>query len=161
MVKKILLIIMAMLIVPTDSGAEKFIPPAYIEEELIVDEAELEHEEPMNESQIERPMDNDCEDLVYVGNFKITYYCTCAYCCGSCTGLTASGNPAIADHTVATDTAILPFGTHIYIEGLGERVCEDTGGAIKGYILDVLVESHEKALQMGVDYLDVYIVKEN
>lgn len=156
MVRKILLILTAItLAVPSSSGAEKFIPPALTEP--IVNEAELEHEEPMNSDTI--VTDDDCDDLQYVGNFKITYYCTCSYCCGSSTGLTASGNPAVANRTVATDISILPFGTRIYIEDLGERVCEDTGGAINGYILDVLVESHDKALQLGVDYKDVYIIR--
>lgn len=153
MVKKLLLITIAMLIIPSNSGAEKFIPPALVEP--VVCEAELEHEEPMNSSTIVK------DSKEYVGNFKITYYCTCSSCCGSCTGITASGTQATAGRTIASDISILPFGTKVHIDGLGDYVCEDTGGAIHGYILDVLVESHEKALQMGVDYRDVYIIKED
>lgn len=35
------------------------------------------------------------------------------------------------------------------IEGYGEVVVEDTGGAIKGYRIDLYFERHEDALEWG------------
>ena len=112
-------------------------------------------------AEIEEPMDNDTEPLKYAGNFKITYYCACSYCCGpNACGITASGTKATEGRTVGADTNIFPLGTHIYIEGMGELIVEDTGSAVKGNILDVFVDSHNKALQLGVDYKDVYIMED-
>src|SRR5690606_41922664 len=45
-------------------------------------------------------------------------------------GITASGKPVEAGVTVACPPD-LPFGTVLRIEGVGERVCHDRGGAIK------------------------------
>lgn len=48
--------------------------------------------------------------------------------------------------TVAADTSVLPYGTVVYIEGVGLRVVQDTGGAVKGNKLDVAVNTHAEAL---------------
>ena len=36
---------------------------------------------------------------------------------------------------------------------------EDCGGAIKGIRIDIYVNDHNKALELGVDHADVYLVK--
>ena len=51
--------------------------------------------------------------------------------------------------TVAADTRILAMGTCIEIEGLGQRVVQDVGSAIKGHRLDVFFGSHAEALEFG------------
>ena len=81
-------------------------------------------------------------------NFEITAYCPCVHCCGKTDGITASGVKAIEGVTVATDNSI-PFGTKIYIDGVGERIVQDRGGAIKGNKIDLYFDSHEKALEFG------------
>lgn len=43
----------------------------------------------------------------------------------------------------------MPFGTKIYIDGVGERIVQDRGGAIKGNKIDLYFDSHEKALEFG------------
>lgn len=35
-------------------------------------------------------------------------------------------------------------------------IVEDTGGAIKGHRIDIYFESHEAALEFGVQEVDVY-----
>ena len=118
-------------------------------------------EEPKKEPKpVEEPMDEDEEELVYAGNFKLTFYCPCTSCCGeNAQGITASGTVATEGRTVSADPSVLPIGTHIYIEGYGELVVEDTGSAIKGNVLDIFKNSHEACLQKGVEYRDVYIIK--
>lgn len=96
--------------------------------------------------------------LKNIGTYKITGYCGCSSCCGKTDGVTASGTHATAGRTIAADTATLPFGTKVVIDGHTYTV-EDVGGAIKGNHIDVYFSSHSKALQWGVRYCDVYVVK--
>jgi 3D (Asp-Asp-Asp) domain-containing protein len=51
--------------------------------------------------------------------------------------------------TVAADISILPFGTKICIDGVGERVVQDTGSAIKGKKIDLYFENHQEAWNFG------------
>lgn len=93
-----------------------------------------------------------------IGTFKITGYCGCSSCCGKTTGITASGTKATAGRTIAADTAKLPFGTKVVINGHTYTV-EDRGGAIRGNRIYVFFSSHAKALEWGVRYCDVYTVR--
>jgi 3D (Asp-Asp-Asp) domain-containing protein len=81
-------------------------------------------------------------------NYVITAYCACVQCCGKTDGITASGVKAVEGVTVATDKSI-PFGTKIYIEGVGERIVQDRGGAIKGNRIDLYFSDHQSALNFG------------
>lgn len=72
-------------------------------------------------------------------------------------GLTASGTTVQEGRTVACPRN-LKLGTKIHIEGFGYRICEDRGGAIKNRVLDVYVESLDKAIQLGRQKLKVTIL---
>ena len=96
----------------------------------------------------------------------IEYLCT-AYCgCEKCVGkwhtegytLTASGWAAQEGLTIAADESY-PFGTVLYLEGLGERVVMDRGSAITGNRIDVYFESHEDALAFGMRQIRGYLVE--
>ncbi|MCL6597111.1 MAG: 3D domain-containing protein [Alicyclobacillus macrosporangiidus] len=65
-------------------------------------------------------------------------------------GITFSGTRAQVGRTVAVDPHVIPIGTPLYIEGIGIRLAEDIGGAIKGRHIDVLVPSDDIALRFGV-----------
>ena len=104
----------------------------------------------------------------YAGEFTLTAYCTekYAHICGTGTGITASGAPVTPGVTVAADLSVLPLGTVVYIEGVGVRVVQDTGGALQGQHLDVAVNgTHADALSwpMGGQLAGVWILsgKEN
>ncbi|MBN6189217.1 3D domain-containing protein [Aneurinibacillus sp. BA2021] len=73
-------------------------------------------------------------------------------------GITASGHRTKVGTTVAAGRHI-PFGTVLYIEGVGYRVVHDRGGAIKGNKVDVFVSSMGQAKRFGRQSLDVYVVK--
>lgn len=92
------------------------------------------------------------EGREHLGEFTITYYDACKKCCGKTDGITASGAVVREGVTVAVDPTVIPLGTYIYIEGIGYRVAQDVGGAIKGNKIDVYVNSHSEALELGVDY---------
>lgn len=86
-----------------------------------------------------------------------TAYCPCVKCCGKSDGITASGVKAVQGVTVATDKS-LPFGTKIYIEGVGERIVQDRGGSIKGNRIDIYFDSHEEALEFGRQTIEIEVL---
>ena len=91
--------------------------------------------------------------------FKLTAYCACSKCCGKWSGgNTASGTKPTQGRTIAVDTRVIPFGAKVVING-HTYIAEDTGSAIKGNKIDVYFDNHEEALQFGVKYADVTIVK--
>lgn len=63
--------------------------------------------------------------------------------------------------TVAADTSIFPYGTVLYIEGVGIRIVQDKGAAIQGKHLDVAVDTHENAEKWnGCGNHRVWVLKE-
>ena len=87
---------------------------------------------------------------------QITAYCTCPICCGAWSdGYTASGTLATEGRTAAADTILWPMGTCIAIPGVGERIVEDTGSAIKWRAIDVFIDNHEEARRFGVRFVNV------
>ena len=92
-----------------------------------------------------------------LGTFKLTAYCACEKCCGKSDVITATGTKATANRTIAVDKTVIPYGTTVVINGI-EYVAEDTGGAIKGNIIDIFFDDHDDALKFGVQYADVYKV---
>lgn len=73
-------------------------------------------------------------------------------------GITASGTKANVRRTVAVDPAVIPLGSILYIDGLGWRVAEDTGGGVRGRHIDVLLGDERTAIQFGVKrHIRVYL----
>lgn len=119
------------------------------------------------------------KDEIFLANFIAeggtiedagTWYCT-AYCtekrrhiCGTGTGITASGEPVEAFVSCALNRHNLkayPFGTHIYIEGVGERVVMDTGGGVRQKQIDCAVDTHYNAVHWsGQGDHRVWVLKE-
>ncbi len=96
--------------------------------------------------------------------FTCTAYCSCRICCGvyspEVTGKeahTATGTVPEEGRTIAVDPSVIPYGTSVYIEGMGTYVAEDCGGAVKGNHIDIYFASHDAALQFGTRRLYVYI----
>jgi 3D (Asp-Asp-Asp) domain-containing protein len=84
-----------------------------------------------------------------------------AYCNG-CSGITATGinlkkNPNAK--VIAVDPKVIPLGTKVYVEGYGEAVAGDKGGAIKGNKIDVHMSTSQKAKNWGVRTVKVKILK--
>ena len=86
----------------------------------------------------------------YVGQFSISHYCSCPICTGTAKGSkTATGHVPKEGRTVAVDKHIIPLHSVIYVEGLGSFVAEDVGGAVKGNHLDIYIDDHQRALNLG------------
>lgn len=98
--------------------------------------------------------------LVYIGNYKLTHYCTekREHICGTGTGLTATGTKVTAGRSIAVDPSVIPYGTKVYIEGYGWRIAEDCGGGVDGKHIDIAVTSHSEALSMGTKTGGVWIL---
>lgn len=94
-----------------------------------------------------------------MGQFKLTFYCPCATCNGAVGVPTASGTSLVEGRTIAVDSSVIPLGSRVYIEGYGLFIAEDTGSAIKNNKIDVLVSSHSRAYQLGVQYANVYVLR--
>lgn len=88
--------------------------------------------------------------------FTVTAYCACSRCCGEQDGITASGTAVKAGRTIAM-SADYGFGTVVYIDEIGWRTVEDRGSAIQGNRIDVYFDTHEEALDFGVQELGVII----
>lgn len=92
---------------------------------------------------------------------KVTAYCPCEICCGEwADGFTYTG--AVAGYgCVAIDpnTRILKMGQRVYIEGYGYGVCNDIGGAIKGWEADVCFDTHQQALEWEIRMVKVYVLE--
>lgn len=72
-------------------------------------------------------------------------------------GITTSEEPVEEGRTIAVPPDI-PFGAELYIPALGKTyIAKDHGGAIKGNRLDLYMEDRNRALDFGVQYLEVII----
>lgn len=119
------------------SRAQNWIDRA-VEDEEIIDSLQI---------RLDKTTDGKIE-LAEAGTFLCTAYCTEQYphICGEGHGITASGQPIQAGVTVAADQSIFPYGTVLYIEGVGIRIVQDKGAGVQGAHLDVAVDTHENAL---------------
>ncbi len=91
---------------------------------------------------------------------KLIYCESTAYCTGT---ITATGTKPVYNpsgiSTIAVDPRVIPLGSLVYVDGYGYAVAADTGGAIKGNIVDVFLNSQDASRQWGRKYnVPVYIV---
>jgi 3D (Asp-Asp-Asp) domain-containing protein len=96
-----------------------------------------------------------------VVRMRVTAYCPCSKCCGDYSdGITACNHHIQkGDRFVAADKKY-SFGTEMIIPGYNKSCTveiKDRGGAIQGNRLDVYFDTHQEALEWGVQYLDVLI----
>ncbi|EOH92159.1 hypothetical protein UAW_03143 [Enterococcus haemoperoxidus ATCC BAA-382] len=64
--------------------------------------------------------------------------------------LTAMGQDLRVDPmAIAVDPSVIPLGTKLYVEGYGEAVASDTGGAIKGNIIDLHFSDVSQCINWG------------
>ena len=88
-------------------------------------------------------------DVSYKSKGNYTMNAT-AYTGGS---YTAMGLRPVRDQsgisTIAVDPSVIPLGTKVYIPGYGYAICSDTGGLIKGNIIDLYMNSEAESLNWG------------
>lgn len=123
---------------------------------LLTENDEIENKK----ANLEAELEQEKSKRMYVGNFKITHYCPCTTCNGSWGSKTALGTTMTPNRTIAVDPKVIPLGSKVEIQGK-TYIAEDTGGAIKGYRIDMCVASHSEAYAKGVkNNVPVYIIKD-
>jgi 3D (Asp-Asp-Asp) domain-containing protein len=99
-----------------------------------------------------------------LGRYYITGYDACIACCGKTDGITRSGAVATVGKTVAMcgdgkgfyiNGTRYPFGTRIYIKGLGVYTVQDTG--VGPGCVDVFCQDHAACYAITEHY-DVYLI---
>jgi 3D (Asp-Asp-Asp) domain-containing protein len=83
-----------------------------------------------------------------IGTFLVTCY--------DINGTTASGAHT-STLTVAVDPSVIPLGSHIYVDGAGPRIAQDTGGAIVGRRLDIWAPSYAQCAAWGAQDRQVWL----
>lgn len=118
-------------------------------------------EAPVEKLMIEEPV------MTKLGEYTITAYCPCETCCGIWAknrpnGIVygAAGIELQEGYSVAAPG--LPFGTILYIEGLGEYVVEDRPASwvaekYDDKIVDIYFLSHDDAMEFGLQHRTVYL----
>ncbi|WP_342433293.1 LysM peptidoglycan-binding domain-containing protein [Neobacillus sp. FSL H8-0543] len=81
--------------------------------------------------------------------------------CEGCSGITATGIDLLANpnqKVISVDPSVIPLGSKVYVEGYGEAIAGDTGGAIKGNKIDVFIPSKQEAINFGRKQVKVTIL---
>lgn len=85
------------------------------------------------------------------------YSINCSGCDGN--GITATGiNLKTTPKVIAVDPNVIPLGSKVWVEGYGNAIAGDTGGAIKGNRIDVHVSSSTEAMNYGKKQVQVKIL---
>lgn len=71
-------------------------------------------------------------------------------------GTTAMGTRARVGE-IAVDPGVIPLGSEVYIEGVGARRAEDTGGNIVGNTIDIYMDKNAECISWGARYVTIYI----
>lgn len=81
--------------------------------------------------------------------------------CTGCSGITATGinlkaNPGLK--VIAVDPSVIPLGSKVWVEGYGNAIAGDTGGAIKGNKIDLFMPNRSDAIAFGRKQVKVKIL---
>ena len=61
--------------------------------------------------------------------------------------------------TIAVDPKIIPLGSLVYIDSLGLALATDTGGKIKGKIIDICFTTMDEATKWGRRDVKIYVIQ--
>ena len=129
----------------------------------IVDEFHEDFHEDFENEKIEQAL---LAKATRLDNVVVTHYCSelRKHICGTGDGITASGRRVTPYVSVAVDPTVIPLDADVLVDyGDGEiHYCraDDTGAWINGNHIDLAVETHDEALQMGIKTATVDWAKE-
>lgn len=128
------------------------------------------YEEP-EQIEVEQALEKEEPKLVSLGDFRLTAYCSCQKCCGYWATVRpvdengkeivygSSGEVLTAGVSVAVDTSVIPYGSELLINGT-KYIAHDTGSGINGNCIDIYHDDHQKAVEFGLQYAEVFLVEE-
>lgn len=135
-------------------------------EELVEAEFEKRKEIELEEQKKREIEEQKLENKKQYWKFEVSYYCGCYYCTQNGNLITASGEYAQEGVTIALPQDI-PFGSKVHIDDVGDFIVQDRGGYIEytydeeGNLImrvDVYIENHDRALQLGRHIKSGYII---
>ncbi|WP_078429090.1 LysM peptidoglycan-binding and 3D domain-containing protein [Alkalihalobacterium alkalinitrilicum] len=80
--------------------------------------------------------------------------------CDGCSGITATGINLIDNpdkKVISVDPDVIPLGSKVYVEGYGNAIAGDTGGAIQGNKIDIFIPNKQDAINWGVQEVKVKV----
>lgn len=92
-----------------------------------------------------------------LGKLKITAYTDNIQCTGKNKGNISSGTRPRSHITASCDREYK--GKFIFVEGIGTRLCEDTGSAVNKEVIDLYFPSYEAAKAFGSQRRQVWLLK--
>lgn len=152
------LAVLAALITPADADMEVRAKPVREDGRLPGDDVPATARCFMTEEEVEQAENEMIEAALLaratrIDDVTVTHYDVCMECCGKTDGITASGVRATPGVMVAVDPSVIPLGADVLVDyGDGEIKyyrADDVGAAIKGNRIDLCVETHEEALNLG------------
>ena len=163
------IMVVSVLVTPVKADAAPIAEPQEDDGRLPGDDVPATERCYMTEEEIQEDLENNYIEQALLArahkieNVKVSHYDCCMECCGKTDGITASGIKATPGVTVAVDPSVIPLGSDVLVD-YGDGVlnyyrADDTGSAIKGDKLDLCVESHHEAIQLGVRMATVYWVE--
>ncbi len=100
------------------------------------------------------PATNDGETMSVTAT---AYTASCEGCSGvTYTGIDLNNDPNAK--VIAVDPNVIPLGSRVYVEGYGEAIAGDIGGAIKGDRIDLHVPTKDEAYNWGVREVEITIL---
>jgi 3D (Asp-Asp-Asp) domain-containing protein/LysM repeat protein len=107
-------------------------------------------EEPVTEEPAEEETAADPEVAQELTMTATAYTATCEGCSGiTATGINLLKNPDMK--VISVDPDVIPLGSKVWVEGYGEAIAGDTGGAIKGNKIDIFIPEYEDAIKYGLE----------
>lgn len=119
--------------------------------------------EPVETPLVEEPAE---PEPVLLGSFRITAYCSCEKCCGEWAKNRPNGivygAAGVELKAGVSCASLLPLGTVVEVEGLGEYIVQDRPAqwVIDKYgenQIDIYFDNHEAASAFGLKQLNVYL----
>ncbi|WP_332692575.1 LysM peptidoglycan-binding domain-containing protein [Halalkalibacter lacteus] len=118
-------------------------------------QAEVKQEEPVQTKEEPTADENVAKELTMTAT---AYTASCNGCSGiTATGINLLDNPD--KKVISVDPNVIPLGSKVYVDGYGEAIAGDTGGAIKGNKIDLFIPEKQDAINFGVQEVNVKVYK--
>lgn len=125
----------------------------------VIENANTESTENIEAKTAENTAENTASQtkVVSLGTFRTTAYCPCYGCSEGHGRHTSTGKIARANHTIAVDPRVIPYGSKVMIDGI-VYTAEDCGGGVKGNHIDIFFDTHSQTRQHGSRCAEVFLI---